>query len=130
MADPVRYKKSADLLLQKVKTKDAQKKGFRRFTKAEIGKIVEQAGDPAIANAEAERNLRAALSEKGVLTYTPWKDGVPKAKRHYLLYHHGGAMAKIMDVIVNHGKDNDQKLGKVVNAAESGKKINLKGVLG
>ena len=130
MVDPARYKNSADLLLQKVKTKDAQKQGFRRFTKAAIGKIVEQAGDPAIANAEAEKNLREALRDKGVLIYMPWKDGAPRAKRHYLLYHHGGAMAKIVDVIVNPGKDNDQKLGKLVNAAGNGKKVNLKSVLG
>ena len=117
-ADPARYKKSAGLLLQKVNTKDAQKQGFRRFTKAAIDKIVEQAGESAIANAEAEKSLREALSGEGVLTYMPWKDGASRAKRHYLLYHHGGAMSKLVDVIVNPGKDNDQKLARVAKSVK------------
>lgn len=114
MVDPARYKKSACLLQQKVNTKDAQKKGFRRFTQADLNKVVEQAGDPAATTSDDQRSLREALRDKGVLTYMPWKEGAQRKQRHYLLFHHNSAMAKLVDIIADHGKDNDAKLAKVV----------------
>ncbi len=65
-----------------------------------------------------------------VHAYPPLKTGSAKrGTRYYRLYRYDSAVAKLVDIIVNPGKDNDQKLGKLVNAAKSPKKVNLKGVL-
>lgn len=65
MADPGRYEESAKGLQKKLGTKEAIRQGFRRLSRAEVEKIVSQAGDPDIGKAPERKDLEAALLKKG-----------------------------------------------------------------
>lgn len=124
MATPGRYAKIAEELEAKI-----PQKGFRRFSYAEIQKAVRQAGDtdspPAQRRDDLERELR---SSQGVHAYPPLKTGnVKRGTRYYRLYRYDSAVAKLVDIIVNPGKDNDQKLKKLVSAVNGVKR--LKGLM-
>ena len=125
MATPGRYAKIAEALNAKI-----PQKGFRRFSYAEIQKAVRQAGDadstPAQKRDDLERELKGS---QGVHAYPPLKTGNTKrGTRYYRLYRYDSAVAKLVDIITNPSVANDQKLRKLVGAANNMKR--LKGVMG
>ena len=114
MSDPARYAKSAYDLKKKLETGEAKAQRFRRLSRADVEKVVRQAGDPETIKAQDRKDLEDALLKIGVRAYTNLK---PHGKGHYLLFHHGTAMAKLVDVI-NGGKENDKELKQAVKKLE------------
>lgn len=118
MADPGRYEESAKGLQKKLGTKEAIQQGFRRLSRAEVEKIVSQAGDPDIGKAPERKDLEAALLKKGVRAYAHLQ---PRGKGHYLLFQPNSVVAQLVDVITG-GKDSDKKLADAAKRVTRGPK--------
>ncbi len=123
MSDPGRYAKAAADLKEKIKAVRRANKDFRRFSYDDIQKAVQQAAglNSAAMQGRADQgrvDLEKALLKIGVRTYPSLKAGKVRGGRHYLLFHHDTTVAKLIDVITEHGKENDAKLAKVAKSVK------------
>ncbi len=118
MADPGRYAKAAADLKEKIKTVRRANKDFRRFSYDEIQRAVRQAAGPNSTPMEGRVDLEKALLKIGVRAYPSLRSGKVRGGRYYLLFHHDTTVAKLIDVIAEHGNENDAKLARVAKSVK------------